>query len=736
MNRAEPQIAANKTFSDGVKSPDDETLLQDESAREQALKLSRQLTIPPAKVPGYTISRCLGVGAYGSVWLAVENNTGKQVAIKFYTHRGGLDWSLLSREVEKLAVLASSRNIVHLLEVGWESDPPYYLMEYLHNGSLESYLAEQKLSAAECVRIIKVILNALVEAHGSGILHCDLKPANVLMGSDSQPRLCDFGQSRLSDEQNPALGTLFYMAPEQADLQAIPDARWDVYALGALLYRMLTGRAPYQTEEHERQIRNQPDLASRLRVYQRIIKESPLPAEHRGLRGVDRALADIIDRCLATDPDKRYPNAQAVLDALHLRDQARARRPLFILGFIGPLLLLLAITPIVFNTLRDAVTISRDNLVQRALESDALSARILARTLERELKVRMHELEEIAARPELQELIQQWGDEPYDERGPLLDWLETSKTEIDQRHAHVETQRDSSWFLDDVKGKQLWRHPYNSYTVDRNWAHRDYFHGLEREFPAGHVPADVKPIQQPHISLAFRSKATKKYMVAISVPVWDAEHDDVIGVLASTTHLGHLLEEFSKRIQSENGAAQADQREVSGQGDVSRVIALIDSREGKILDHPWMSDANISKLSEGEIDLTFDKLVVSASVLNRLDAIQTAKGDPAVTVSVDDYQDPIGLSVDPKFAGRWLAAFAPIGTTHWAAVVQERESQALKPIEEMQYHFLRYGLSGLLVCIIPIGLMWYFVQRSSRDAAPQHTLAYPSEQASRGGRSR
>jgi len=170
------------------------------------------------------------------------------------------------------------------------------------------------------------------------------------------------------------------------------------------------------------------------------------------------------------------------------------------------------------------------------------------------------------------------------------------------------------------------------------------------------------------------------------------------------------------------------------------VIALIDSREGKILDHPWMSDANISKLSEGEIDLTFDKLVVSASVLNRLDAIQTAKqtakGDPAVTVSVDDYQDPIGLSVDPKFAGRWLAAFAPIGTTHWAAVVQERESQALKPIEEMQYHFLRYGLSGLLVCIIPIGLMWYFVQRSSRDAAPQHTLAYPSEQASRGGRSR
>ena len=73
--------------------------------------------------------------------MAVERNTGRRVAIKFYAHRGGLDWSLLSREVEKLAFLFADRYVVQLLGVGWDADPPYYIMEYLEQGSLADRIA-------------------------------------------------------------------------------------------------------------------------------------------------------------------------------------------------------------------------------------------------------------------------------------------------------------------------------------------------------------------------------------------------------------------------------------------------------------------------------------------------------------------------------------------------------------------------------------------------------------------
>ena len=86
---------------------------------------------PPTNVPGYEPIRFLGTGAYGEVWVALDKNTGRHVAIKFFEHRGGVDWSLLSREVEKLAFLSADRYVVQLLDVGWNADPPYYVMDCL-----------------------------------------------------------------------------------------------------------------------------------------------------------------------------------------------------------------------------------------------------------------------------------------------------------------------------------------------------------------------------------------------------------------------------------------------------------------------------------------------------------------------------------------------------------------------------------------------------------------------------
>src|SRR6185369_9823991 len=252
---------------------------QDDAARAHAAALSAPRVAPPARVAGYEVVRCLGEGAFGSVWLASERNTGKQVAVKFYSHRRGIDWSLLNREVEKLAALYTSREIVGLLAVGWDADPPYYVMEYLAHGSLAKLLELGPLPPLEAVRIATAVTQALVHAHRQNILHCDLKPANVLLDADNSPRLADFGQSRLSHEQTPALGTLFYMAPEQADLAATPDVRWDVYALGALLYHMLCGAPPYRVAENEQRIRDSVDLEHKLANYRRIVERSPRPSK-------------------------------------------------------------------------------------------------------------------------------------------------------------------------------------------------------------------------------------------------------------------------------------------------------------------------------------------------------------------------------------------------------------------------------------------------------------------------
>lgn len=691
----------------------DPTELQDGMERRRAREMSLQRGRPPAPAPGYEPEKFLGVGAYGEVWVAIERNTGRRVAIKYYAHRGGLDWSLLSREVEKLAFLFADRYVVQLLGVGWDADPPYYIMEYLEKGSLADRIAQGKIPVDEAVSLFRDVAIGLVHAHGKGVLHCDLKPANILLDQDGKPRLADFGQSRLSTEQAPALGTMFYMAPEQADLEAAPDARWDVYALGALLYCMLTGGPPYRTGKTVDAFERTPDLNERLRHYRETIEQSPLPTAHRKVRGVDKMLAAIVDRCLAVDPNHRYSNVQEVIDALDARASRLARRPLMVMGAIGPALLLAVVAWFAWHGFSTAVKQSNDALTARALASNRFAAQYVARTAGDELLRRFEMVEEVSrsrrfrsmlaetlAKPEVQETLKQLSDPNHNPAD-----LEPQRDKFLARPDRVALQKEfdelvpppppvregghvASWFFCDANGVSIVRTPEGR-TLGRNFAWRSFFNGRGHDLEQSWRPKPGEHISGTTLSDVFQSQATtKEWIVAVSVPVFDeSPQRKFLGVLAMTIEVGRFIQ-FP--------------------GDENQFAVLVDNRDGLhkgvVLQHPL-----------------FDKLLAKNPRLPDRFTYSRVRTDrlPDTPSRQEHYEDPFSFDLDGSQYDRpWLAQMGPVQVrgrdTGWIVIVQEAYDTAIgNTLASLKHGLVTAGVIALAVIALIMAALWGMAKRLS-----------------------
>ena len=714
--------------------PDDLTIPQGDFERQRSQALSLEGRRPPIEVPGYDFERLLGSGAYGEVWVAIERNTGRRVAIKFYAHQGGLDWSLLSREVEKLAFLCADRYIVQLIGVGWDSDPPYYVMEYMERGSLADRLAHGPLPVAEAVRIFREVAIGLLHAHGKGVLHCDLKPANVLLDQDDKPRLADFGQSRLSHEQLPALGTLFYMAPEQADLNAIPDARWDVYALGALLYCMLTGKPPHRDEEAARAIERITNLEERLRAYREWIQRSGVPTDHRQIPGVDRELAQILERCLAPDPNERFPNVQSVLAALDAWTMERTRRPLMLLGFVGPALLLLVFALFAWRGFSTTVRQSREALTRRALENNQLMAQYVADLAGKELRRRFEAVEQLAGNTRFQDLVRQTLQDPdFRDLAEQLSQPNLTETEAEPLRRRFRnhplraalqrefaqmipgwmrpgTGEDSegvdevaSWFFCDPRGISTARVP-ESLTIGRNYAWRSFFTGRERDMPRTWRPAADEHLTQPQLSAVFPSDATQQWIVAVAAPVIDSRTQQFLGVVALTVRVTRFVELEGTRAQ---------------------FPVLVEMRPGDytgmILQHPLFDEVLRRELRLPERFRKQEYRLRREDLPLPVEKLEDLEKGPAV-----NFVDPLSRDeLGTEYRRRYLAQVAPVqlgrgdGSVQdvgWIVLVQEDYATAIqRPLEGFQHALLRYGvISAGLVGVILLGL-WTLTARLLRE---------------------
>jgi hypothetical protein len=669
---------------------------------------------PPAPVPGYHLTQFLGEGAYGEVWVATDTtNPGRRVAVKFYTRRGG-DWALLAREVEKLNFLATDRYVVQLLDVGWNSDPPYYVMEFMEKGSLAERLQAGTVPVAEAITLFREIAIGVVNAHNRGVLHCDLKPANVLLGPDGKPRLADFGQSRLSHEQTPALGTLFYMAPEQADLKATPDARWDVYSLGALLYCLLTGEPPYREVPGADALAERQPLDRRLARYRELLQASPKPRKHRRVPGMDRALAEIIDRCLAVNPARRYPNVQAVLDALDARALRRARRPLLVLGALGPVLLLLVMGFLIREELTAAVEKSTEALAEESRVSNQFAAQAVAAKVAAKIDRRWRILEQEAADPGFQGLLraaQGKGAGTREQRA-----LQARVDVIGRRHPATLAE---GWAVFDDQGTLLAYSPLSpriqAQFIGKNFAYRDYFNGQSRELPReGPRPP---PLTQAHRSNVFESRMTGTRKVAFSVPVWDGEPIDPdeqpLGVLMLTVEVGGFAElRHDNRFSKDFVAVLIDRRPDSS------------GCRGAILDHPLLAQLRKQKVPEKDLQFFVN-----------IKQLGTDSWDT-------NYTDPVGRA-HPEYAGRWLAAVQPVlieerpavRDTGWMVLVQERYDVAIGPVLQLEHDMMARGRWYLALALAVVTGLWLVVIFVLNESAGSRWFRFLRRQAGVSGES-
>lgn len=310
--RAETGPPAAATTED-ARPLEGETIAQPEALQQ----VSREQSIPKGidqhpeapKIPGYILTRPLGRGAFAQVWRAWQIRTRKTLAVKVFTQSSGVNWLYLQREVERLIRLDKHPNIVSLFDADLAADPPFYAMDLMEGGSLERYVGSRERPPAGAVaKWAGQIADALAFVHAKGLLHCDLKPANVMLDAQGNARVADFGQSRILTDSAGALGTLFYMAPEQAVLnedgaELHPDVRWDVFALGTTLYAVLAGRLPFA--ERRAGVEAAKSLRERLAAYRAAIASGPLAWEGPA-RGQEEDLRAIIAKCAEPLADTRY----------------------------------------------------------------------------------------------------------------------------------------------------------------------------------------------------------------------------------------------------------------------------------------------------------------------------------------------------------------------------------------------------------------------------------------------
>jgi len=308
-------------------SPNDQkgTLHQDASEQEAARSRSRGTRLASAAPPGYEIIEELGRGGMGVVYKARQISINRIVALKMILSGENASDEDLSRFQSEASAVARLRHahIVQLYEFGTYRELPYFTLEYMEGGSLAKRIKSGPMPVSQAADLLRQLAEGMEVAHQHGVIHRDLKPENVLITPEGEAKVADFGLAKQSEQaghQTRAaviVGTPSYMSPEQArgDSRTVGPST-DIYALGAILYELLTGRPPFRG-------------ATAIDTIQQVRTREPL-APRRIEPGIPRDLETICMKCLQKEIGKRYATSTELKEDLRrfLDGRAIIARPI------------------------------------------------------------------------------------------------------------------------------------------------------------------------------------------------------------------------------------------------------------------------------------------------------------------------------------------------------------------------------------------------------------------------
>lgn len=276
--------------------------------RSQSQRLLKEVgeTTKKFEIPGYQIIEKLGKGSMGIVYKARQTSVDRIVAVKILLDALAQNKEFIKRfdREAKIAAKLSHNNVVNAIDAGEVDGHHYFVMEYVEGGTIKDPLDKNDIFEEKtALKIVMAVAEALAHAHQRGLIHRDIKPENIILTKDGNVKLADLGLARLTadekwamSEAGMAIGTPYYISPEQVRGQVDVDIRADIYSLGATLYHMVTGQVPYSGETAQEVMRKHVDK-----------NVTFTPPDHINTK-LSSGLGVVVETMMAKNRENRYRN--------------------------------------------------------------------------------------------------------------------------------------------------------------------------------------------------------------------------------------------------------------------------------------------------------------------------------------------------------------------------------------------------------------------------------------------